>query len=692
MVLTSMALVCRQHLLALILLAGPLVGCPVFAQTSPSSGSSLLNDEPAAVKLNDLERPSSDSSLLLDDRTDMTLDSILQKRFATVEKPVFISSPLEAVDGRLYNLVTASHLRAGELVQTQIVRLFKPQPGVNDDLFANQSNQSIYGLTDDIELTLDLQGVNGTVPGPQGPFIVERRVGVNNGNFFQDGTFQGKFKLGQLLGAQVSVVASVTTTRPQFSFYTLPADPAQPLARVLVESRPQDGITLVPALELPFTFKDGDERLAFTFAPKVAFFPSDNALFVPLNPGTNGSFGTTLGVGLGVAYKISPRIMVRADATPILTGNNTVNFISGLPSREIPFNLGVRYLVNPRLSLDIFVTNAYANSGAASLVTSSNTGVGVALALTPERTLYFLDFPANRKFAETFELGVPKAVRRQFVPASFDLLDGSTVPGGVTRANIQAATGAVSVVARSGALDDFETGTYANFAVDSGPDESDGGFSTKIRLLHQPSGDPLTLSTLFTIGRTSSRMCNFVDNDRNGLQQALNLQPTACPGVPGVAPAGDRGPIPPNIFGLVTENIGELIVLSLSFPTQYVLPEGHSFWVNPKIAYVQRGGDNTPLAGVSVGGALRVWQGLDLVAQLTPMLRGDNAFVGDTLQQRFPWQAGVRFTPGLSPAAGGTDLSFNVYATNAVGLSPYQSLRVRADNNLSVGLGVVLPF
>ncbi len=645
----------------------------------------MLTDEPTETRsrsVRDVGQPSTDSSLLLNDTSNATLESVLKQRKVKTEQPLFVRSPLEAIDGRTYGLVSASHLRAGELMQTQIVRIFQPEAGVRDDLIANQSNQYIYGLSDDIELTLDLQGANGSVPGFQGPYLVERRVGINNGNIFQDIAVQAKFRLGEIFGARSSAVLGLTVSRPQFTFFdatgrNLPA----------IE-RPQEGLVFVPSFEVPFTFLARDDRYAFTVSPKFAYFPQDNAIYTPVNPGTNASFGLTAGVGLGGSFKISPRFQVRGDITPILLGNNTVDRNSGLPDRVLPYNIGIRYLVNPRLGLDVFVSNTFGNTGGPSMVAFSNSnGFGAALTFTPERALYLLDFPANRKFAESFNQDVPPEIRRLYVPASFDLLDGSTIAGGTTRLTLQASTGPISTSVRTGTLDDFEAGFYANFAP-SGPDESDGGVSTKVRLLHQPSGDPFTLSTLFTIGRTSSRACNFVNGTTDGLDRALNNLPTACPGVPGVTPAGDRGPIPPNLLGLVTENIGELFVLSLSFPAQYGFEGGHSLWINPKIAYLQRSGDRSPLVGASIGGSIRVAPGFELVAQVTPVFRGENGFIGNTLERLLPWQAGVRFTPGLA----GTDLSLNVYATNSVGLSPYQSLRVRADNQISVGLGFQFPF
>jgi hypothetical protein len=647
-----------------------------------ASGSTILTDQPSTPKkLQEIPQPSSDSSLLLNDLSTTNLDAILRKREVKLDKPIFVQSPLERGAGRSYGLVTAEHLGAGEILQTQFVRLFKPEAGINDDLFANQSNQIVYGLTDDIELSLDLQGVNGSVPGFQGNFIAERRVGINNGNVFQDFSLQSKLRLGTILGGQSSLVLGLTASRPQFTFTT--TDPATGLS--VQTTRPQSGTTITPSLELPLTYKTKDERLSFTVSPRLVYFPEDSNLYTPVNPGSNGRFGLTVALGLGGTYKLSPRFQIRGDASAILIGNNTVGRFSGQPTQVIPFNIGLRYLVNPRIALDVFATNTFGNSGGPAIAAfSNNTGIGIALTTTPERLFTILNVPANRKFAETFYEDVPKERRRIFVPASFDLLDGSTIARDTSQLSLRVSTGTIGTAFRNGSLDDFETGFFANFAPE-GVDESDAGASTKIRFLHQQSGDPFTLSALVTLGRSSSRLCNFINGTRDGLDRAINGLPNNCPGVPGSVPSGDRGPIPANLFGLVTENTGELIILTLSLPTQFTFDSGASLWFNPKLAYIQRAGDRSPLIGASFGASYPVLPGLDLVGQITPVFRGENAFLGDSLARLLPWQAGVRFSVP-------NGFSANLYATNSVGLSPYESLRVRADNQVSIGLGLQLPF
>jgi hypothetical protein len=641
-----------------------------------ASGSAILTDQPSTPKkLQEIPQPSTDSSLLLNDLSTTNLDTILRKREVKIDKPIFVQSPLERGAGRSYGLVTAEHLGAGEVLQTQFVRLFKPEAGINDDLFTNQSNQIVYGLTDDIELSLDLQGVNGSVPGFQGNFTAERRLGINNGNIFQDFSLQSKFRIGMLLGGQSSLVLGLTASRPQFTFTT----------NGIQTTRPQEGITLTPSLEFPITYKTKDERLSFTVSPRLVYFPEDSNLYTPVNPGSSGRFGLTVALGLGGNFKLSPRFQIRGDASPILVGNNTVDRFSGEPTQVIPFNIGLRYLVNPRVALDVFATNTFGNAGGPAIAAfSNNTGIGVALTTTPERLFAILDVPTNRKFAETFYEDVPKERRRIFVPASFDLLDGSTIARDTSQLALRVSTGTIGTAFRNGSLDDFETGFFANFAPE-GVDESDAGASTKIRFLHQQSGDPFTLSALVTLGRSSSRLCNFINGTRDGLDRAINGLSNICPGVPGSVAAGDRGPIPPNLFGLVTENTGELIILTLSLPTQFTFDSGASLWFNPKLAYIQRAGDRSPLIGASFGASYPVMPGLDLVSQITPVFRGENAFLGDGLARLIPWQAGVRFSMP-------NGFSANLYVTNAVGLSPYESLRVRADNQVSIGLGLQLPF
>ncbi|WP_218079803.1 AMIN domain-containing protein [Anthocerotibacter panamensis] len=629
----------------------------------------------------DLDPVNFPTSLLLSDQPEVSLDAIEAVVSQPVETLPYYPSPLETGVTRTQGLESAAVLKPGEFFQTQAFRVFGVGGGQNDDIFQNTSNSYTYGFLDGVELRLDLQGQDNNSPGLLGNTVNERFVrdlGVTS-NSFQEITLQGKFRLVNEPTFKSSVVFSGTVGNRAFSFTPLQNPIEGRFERTY-------GQTLIPALEVPLTWQL-DARTTVTLNPKLVFLPGDNAGFIPINPQLGGSFGTVGAVGLGASYSLSEHLQLRADVTPILFGNNSVNTATGLPNKTLVYNAGFRYVVNPRLALDVFASNSYGNTGVGSVVAREDVGFGASLTFIPDK-FFFFDLAANHKFDKSFDLSETSDQRKAFVRGGFTFLDGGTVPEGKTYLQLKGTSNGFLASIRNGTLDDFETGYFVNFTASS-VDESEAGLSTKVRFLNQAVGDPFTLSGVFTIGRTSDRFINYVRADRNAVNTAED---------PFNAGRGDRGPIPPNLFGLFTERFGETLILTLSAPLQQVT-ENYSWWVIPKASYVQQssrlGASDVQLAGVTVGGSLRLSKSLELMGEVTPLIQGNNILVGDRRQQTLPWSAGLRWTfDGGGGAVPGFDqtASLDLYVTNSLGLSPYQSLRAIADNGLSAGLGLNFPL
>ncbi|WP_218082863.1 hypothetical protein [Anthocerotibacter panamensis] len=651
---------------------------PVPAAAKPEKRAVAASSTSAvAVQRSALDPVSFDSSLLLSDQPTLDLSTLVYSE--SNETPEYNPSPLEFIERRTQGLESALLLKSGEFVQTQNFRLFTPNsPTV--DIEKGPSNTYAYGLTDGIELTADLQGQDNNGPGAAGPFVEQRfarQLGATS-NTFQEYTLQAKFRLSDAEDFKTALIFSGTVGTRAFSFST-------PNGQTELFERSY-GQSLIPVVELPLTWRLGSD-LAVTVNPKVAFLPQDNAAFVAANPLLGGSFGTLGAVGFGATWRLSEHFQVRGDITPVLFGNNSLNAATGLPAATTVYNAGLRYLVNPRLALDVFATNSYGNTGVGSLVARAGTpGLGLSLTIVPDRFFVF-SLPANQKFDKAFDVSIAENLRQAFVRGGFNFLDGGTVPEGQNYIQLKGTSNGFLASVRTGSLDDFETGFYANF--NNGADESEAGFSTKIRFTNQAAGDPFTVSGLVTLGRTSDRYLNYVRADRN----AVNTH-----GDPFNAGVGDRGPIPANLFGLFTERLGEVLIATLSLPVERA-EENYNLWVIPKISFVQRaaqlGSDEVNLAGVSIGGSFHLNRSLDLIGEVTPLFRGQNALVGSQRERRLAWNAGLRWTfdsgNAAVPAFDRT-ASLDFYVTNTVGLSPYQSLRVISDNGISVGAGINFPF
>ncbi len=625
----------------------------------------------------DLDPVSFDSSLLLSDQSKVDIGVLAARKD---EALYYDASPLELMEFRTQGLESGALLKQGEFLQTQIFRVFKPSGQDDDDVFQNTSNLYTYGVSDSFEISADLQGQDNNSPGTAGDYLIERFApdSGNTSNGFQEYTFQGKFRLTDTEEFKSSLVVSATVGTRAFRITSLKDQ--------IYAFEQSYGMSPTPVIEFPMTWLQGESG-AFTINPKVAFFPEDNAGFVVVNPKVGGSFGTTVGLGLGTTQRVTDRIQFRGDLTAILSGNNAVSPTTGIPVATTVYNAGVRYLVNPRLGLDLFASNAYGNTGTGAMTGRiGDFGVGAALTLIPDR-FYIANLTANQKFDKTFDLKASEAQRKNFVPSHFGFLDGGTVPEGQSYVQLRTTSNGVLASIRTGNFDDLETGVYANFTASS-IDESEAGTSTKIRFLNQAAGDPVTFSGVFTLGRTSARLLNLQRSSRTAIDRAED---------PFQAGIGDRGPIAPNLLGLFTERSGETLILSLSAPIEQVQP-GYSWWINPKYTYVQRAPEIS-LVGISLGGSVKLGEDLTIMAEVTPLLDGKNVLIGETSTTRLPWSLGLRlgtegifnWVPSFAKAT-----SMDLYVTNTLGASPYQSMRVNVDNALTVGLGfnfpVRLPF
>jgi hypothetical protein len=425
----------------------------------------------------------------------------------TAEKPQEAAqqSTTGILDRRHPALTTADQLRQGEVVTNLRYRQSFPPGSDSQTGLTGQPTLGVsWGITNNLELTLDAQTVDNSGPVRQGPFSALRINPDNTGpNFFQEFTLQAKQRLWQNQAGTQALSGVVAATlgnagRPfRFSDST-----------GFVSSGTNNEV--VTSLELPFTIRT-DNRWQFTLSPKVAFLPEDNALYFNRPPVEEaGSFGTTFGLAGGASYRLNPRLILWGDAFVPFTGNNTINRDTGLPARTVAFNAGLRYLVNPRLATDLFVSNTLGNTGPLSIVADRDfPSVGFGVTYLPGIT------NANRRYPQHFGSTQQPPPN---TPAGFGLLDGGTVPNQQLLLSLHGGGQGLLTGIRYGLLDDLEIGAFLD-SIPGTVDESQLGFSGKIRFLHQADGDPFTLSGLVTAARSNNVLVNLINNNRNRFQE-----------------------------------------------------------------------------------------------------------------------------------------------------------------------------
>jgi hypothetical protein len=574
------------------------------------------------------------------------------------EKPQ--ESTTSLLNSRQPILTSAEQLRQGEVITSLRYRQsFPPGSDSQTGLTGQPTLGFTWGVTNNLEIGLDVQTVDNSGPVRQGAFNAQRINPDGTGpNFFQEFTLQGKYRLWQNETGTQSlsgvIAASLGNAGRPYRFFDKTG---------AIASGQNNGV--VTSLELPFSVRTSD-RLQFTLSPKVAFLPEDNALYFNRPPINDpGSFGTTLGLAGGVTYRLNPRLLLWGDAFVPLTGNNTINRDTGLPARSVAFNAGLRYLVNPRLATDLFVSNTLGNIGPLSIVADKDyPSLGVGITYLPGITA------ANRRYPQHF--GSTQQPPPD-TPAGFALLDGGTIANQQVRLSLGGGSQGLLTGIQYGLLDDLEIGTFLN-SIPGTVDESELGFSGKIRLLHQADGDPLTLSTAVTAARANNVLVNLINNNRNKFTE-LGLEKSG--------------------FNFSNEKNGELFIITLSTPMQYQFKGGSAVWFTPTLGFIQRNG--LQMAGFNLGGSVPLAKDLEAIAEAGYDLSGKgNAFIGNKRETVIPWSVGLRWRPasllGIPEKSAIANMQLEAYVTNRVGSTPFESLRVRTDNDTAIGVGLVLPI
>lgn len=555
---------------------------------------------------------------------------------------------------------TAIPLQRGEVIYYVFTRNFFPPGSVEDTGNTIYANTGVrWGITDNFELTFDAAVVDGAAPGEQGDFRVNRNPSDAN---LAEILLEAKYKVWENASQTqtLSTIGMVSVGDRGFEF----------TGRDGTFFDQAGEVEAVPAFQLPFTLSP-NRQWSFTVAPTIAFFQDDQALFLKRLPTDNSdTFGTTFGLTGAISYSPVSRVTLWGDAFFPFTGNNSISRESGELKKTVAFNTGVRYLVNPRLAIDVFATNTLGHRGPLSLTADREfVALGVGTSLMPD----FI--PSNRNYADSFNTAF-QGRDASFTIDGLGFIDGGTVPSRKFAVDIQGGSQGLLTSLRYGPVKDFEAGIYLDY-IFGDVDESEQGFSAKVRFLNQAENQPFTLSAAATVGLTSEAFLNFINGNRDEL-----------------ANSGLENNVPFFIQDDSGET-GELFIATFSVPVHYAVSENIAVWLTPTVGFVQRSGFD--IAGFNVGGSVPIIEDLSFVAEIGANLIGDgNAFIGGDLDNAIPWNAGIRWNPskllGIASESNPRPLTLDIYATNRVGASPWHQLRVRDQNEVAIGAGLSFRF
>ena len=546
---------------------------------------------------------------------------------------------------------TAKQLNQGEvLINLDTRSFFFPnlvEGGVDDnDSAVNFNTGFTWGISDELQLSLQFQHVDSSSPIKQGDFISERTED-------NEAALELKRRIWQNDSADKSLSGVLAASWGTRGF-------------LFTEGNTETEINnrdVFVSFAFPFTADLGD-RLQLSAAPTVAFFKDDGAAFFRRLPNDeDSSFGTVLGLGGGATYQISSKLSLVSDVFIPITGNNSINRASGKPDRTIVYNAGLRYLTNSQLALDLYATNTFASFAPLSLTGDRDfLGLGANVVFMPDA------FANNRRnISDTQSLTTDGTA----------FFDGGILPSGKLALNIQGGSQGVLTAIRYGLVKDFEGSIFLDY-VGGEVDESEQGLAAKVRFLNQQGKAPFTLSAAGTISLTNEPFINFTNNNADTFDER-NLDKS----VPIFTPGGDDG------------RNGKFLLLTFSLPMHYEINRDAAVWFTPILGYVQRRG--VELGGFNLGGAIAVAEEVSLTAEVGANFFGEgNSFNNDKLSDKIPWTAGVRWQPssllGWKQTIDNSNPYLELYLTNRVGSSTWHQLRVREDNSLGVGVGLFVPF
>ncbi|NCJ07043.1 hypothetical protein GS597_11095 [Synechococcales cyanobacterium C] len=463
---------------------------------------------------------------------------------------------------RLFNLETANQQPGGSLSFFLGTRLFFNEQGEfggGSGLQVNTLNVD-WGITDSLQVGAAVNLYSDILP--------NRIVGNPVNLKYLSGALSAKYQVIEAERFNVAILGSA-------ELLNIRTNTTSFLSGIPTDGFLTDNV-FAGSVQVPFTYTF-NPTLQVHVTPAVSFFPSTS----------NGApfYGTVARIGAGLSWQPLERLGFFGDVqVPFGPGGNTVRARDAEIVNRPVWSAGLRYLLNPASSLDIYLTNAFGNTPATNILTlmpgSDQAAVAVSLNFDP-------DFGQN--YAEDFRSGerTPLTPRdTQLVLDGITLTHADTLLPRTLRAQGGFGAGVGGSVATALThdvqvelwLSDFDQ-TKENYRID----EVTVGAAAKVRFLDQVQGDPFSFSIKGSFGEQVSAPRGF--SMAEGIFQYR--------------------PIP------------ELALI-----------------LNPKAGVI----GNDTLIGAGLGINYQIWRGLQVLGEYTPFFTGETGV----------WSVGLRyFDPGL---------------------------------------------
>lgn len=641
-----------------------LIGIGTTSQPAPA-----VNNEPAKQPQ---ESPSAQATLSDKSQEPLTQDPMAPPQDAVTSPRATKLSPLERPMTRLFGFETATPLQAKELVlQGGAVSFESPNNSFN--VLGNDNDRDIdirfgvdYGVTDTLQVSLGAIGKDDT--------IYSNLVGDQTGLQFLYSAIPAQVKWQAYSDQRLSAALVVGTEFP--SPISIIPSPNPPLvdeieaagintdSRKIIYTTNPEGLpgsenallaeddSVFFSLAVPVSYQLTD-RARLHLNPQLSFFPSsisastirgDEAALTAAGIGFDGDrldyYGTVAGIGFGFDYYLSPRVQLAADITPIVSGVNSADSggDNSLFVAKPVWNVGLRVAANSRLGFNAYATNRFGPNTASPsnllVQPDGSWGVGLDLIYLPDLTGEY-EIPIRDTYPDA-----------QAFLSPLNGFPSATLP--ISSVLYQLAVGSnlrINPSVRIGLLDDLELALNFSYASNTEELSTEGGVFGRLALLPD-NGGPLSA----TVDAGISRVGASADD--------LDISSYA---------------------------------FHLDLPVTYRLEDfGLSLTATPKVVIPSRTETLDNIFGVSLGGALNLTENTQFLAQLTPILIGDNQLQ----ETRLPGQGSpfdgktVLYNFGLRQLfpAGNSLYALDVYFGNSVGDYGFQGISALPDGGIQFGV------
>jgi hypothetical protein len=525
-------------------------------------------------------------------------------------------TPLQLPPTQLINLETANVLPQGSILTSYGFHVFSKK---QYEAGSGQQNYDISisgGVTSQLQLGLDFSYFEDTL-GHQvngGTTVLGELDTVALGVL----DFAPKFKYQFLKEKDFSIALSGSLEIGRFTgsygLYT-PTDSQQ------------TATTLAGTLQIPFTYNISS-NFQWHLVPGGIFFSNT------INNGGN-FYGSFFNIGTGFNYSPLDRLMLFADVNfPIGPGGNAVNNQAQIFTTPV-WAAGLTFLQSPTVGIDLYATNALGSTPATQVLAyipnGNQVAAGINISYTPD---IGQNYPSGFRPGPSISLNDRD---KQLLFNGITLTSANTLQEGML--SLQAGIGPYVNFQLSYGMSDNAQLEFIGQQLGNS-DEPVGnslklGVGTKLQFLDQAHGDPFSLGIRVAGEETTSGA---------GSSESLVVVPSFSPD-----PVG---------------------IFTVELPLLYQINPQIALMFNPKGGFF----GSKRFAGAGLGLNYRVFDGLQLIGEVTPILAGS----GSTI-----WAGAIRY---IHPE---WNAGIDLYATNAIGTHDIGGLISQSNNGSSIGFNLL---